>query len=348
VQGAVAIILAPGPKFSVDNLSGLIFYPRMLNLRLFKNGAAASRIVLPAFALFLGLSGITGCSLAPLAKQSGAFSAATTSVVTSSKDAYRKANSLYFEEESSSAIFKYDKSMNWDPYSVKPLLNDKQLQARYTLLDGLKAYAKDVDAVENEPKNLKGLDTAAESVGNGLLSVSTNLNADLTSANSGATTHTLTQEQANIVSTATYALGEFLAARKVKSNLPRLIEKMDPTITAICQVLEADITVIQTFTDNAYSEMVIQQDHFIRSSPTMDAVDRRSEIAKLPKLVQRQRASHDLLDDLKSAIHKMAMAHHALAYAANGDNSISLASRIADLEAAAQNLASFYATLPTS
>jgi hypothetical protein len=325
----------------------------MSKRKILKSGACATRSGLSVAWLVVAASALSGCSLSPLAKQTAAFSSATTTVVTSSKDAYRKTNSLYFEEVTSSAIFKYDAppppppAKPWDPTKVTPLLSEAQLQARFELLDGLKTYAQDIDALENAPKNLKGLDTASEGVGNGLLSVSTNLNAVLTSANSGATTTTLTQDQANLISTATYALSEFFASRKVQSRLPEIIEKMDPTIRDICTVLESDIATIQVFTGREYSEMLSQQSQFINHAQGLNSVERRAEIAKLPKLAQRQQYSLELLTDLKAALVALRKAHEALAHAAS-DKSTPLATRIADFEAAAQQLASYYSTLPTS
>ena len=106
---------------------------------------------------------VCGCSLTPLAKHTAAFSNATTAVVNGSEDAYRAANRLYFEEQMSAAVLNYDSQPTWDPHSVKPLLSKRQLDVRYALLDGLKAYAQHLSDIENSPKAQPDLDTAAKS-----------------------------------------------------------------------------------------------------------------------------------------------------------------------------------------
>ncbi|ADW67677.1 hypothetical protein AciX9_0606 [Granulicella tundricola MP5ACTX9] len=346
--GAVAIIVAlgrgVGGTIFIDKRSWLIFYPPMRKQQNRRFGSFhASRLV--AFSI-CGAAGLTGCSVTPLAAHTAAFAKATTVVVNSSEDAYRKANSLYFEEQTSAAVLKYDSSPTWDPHSIKPLLTDQQLKVRYTLLDGLKEYAKNLDTVENAPKNMKGLGTASEGLGTNLMTLSTDANSVL--AGGGISGLSLTQAQANNVSTAAYALGEFLAYRKVKGRLPQEIVSMDPAIDTLCKVLVTDIAKLEQQADNDYSMLLTQEDVFIRTSHGMTPMERRTEIARLPRILQRQKTTHELMDELTKAIQSLALTHHALASAAQGHNPEALKARIADLEAIGSSLATYYSSLPAS
>jgi hypothetical protein len=266
-------------------------------------------------------------------------------VVNGSKDAYRVANRLYFDEETSAAVLNYDSEPAWDPHSIQPLLTKQQLRVRYTLLDGLRAYAQDLDKIENSPKRARDLDAAASGVGNNLVTLTTNLDEDL----GGSKGITISQAKANGLSTATKALGEFLIASKVRHGLAGRIDEMDPHIQAICKVLELDITTLQSQANYDYSNLLTQQDLFIRKAgDKLSPVERRAEIRRLPKIIERSEASKALLEDLERAISRLALAHHALAAAARSDDPETVRQRIADLQDSGQVLATFYQSLPSS
>ncbi|CAN5642928.1 hypothetical protein BH10ACI4_BH10ACI4_30250 [soil metagenome] len=288
---------------------------------------------------------LSGCSLTPLARHSAAFSTATAIVINGSEDAYRAANRLYFDEQMSAAALSYDSQPNWDPHSIQPLLSETQLDVRTTLLNSLKAYAQNISEIENAPRRADGLDSAASGAGNNLMTLSSNLNGELGDAKG----ITVSQAQANGLSTAVKALGEFLIAKKVRRQLPGQIQAMDPQIEAICRVLLLDITALQTQTKNDYSDLLTQQDLFIRrAGDKLNPVERRAEIRKLPLILQKAEASKELLEALKVAIHRLALTHHALAAAAQGNNPEDLRAKIGDLQDAGQTLANFYRSLPTS
>jgi hypothetical protein len=67
---------------------------------------------------------------------------------------------------------------------------------------------------------------------------------------------------------------------------------------------------------------------------------------KLPQLARQQRTADDQLTNLQAAIVKLALTHHALAAAAQGNNPESLTQKIGDLETAGESLGKFYSTLP--
>jgi hypothetical protein len=288
----------------------------------------------------------TGCSLTPLAKHTAAFSTAATLVINSSEDAYRGANQLRQDEQVAAAVSDYDKNPKWSPYTdTKPLLTTEQLNARITVLDGLKAYAASLVQITGSQSS-KDLNTAAAGVGSNLKSLSSTVATDLKSSVPNAPV--MSAVEANGVSTAVRALGDYLIARKVKGSLPKVTQDMNPIIKTLCELLDSDIVVLRRQADVDYQTLITDQDQFIRHPATpLDPVEHRNEIGKLISLAAQQKANDDLLAKLQVALHTLELTHQALAAAAQGNDTESIKQKIADLEAAGQSLASFYSSLPT-
>jgi hypothetical protein len=300
--------------------------------------AAAATVTLSVLA--------TGCSLTPLAKHTAAFSTAATLVINSSEDAYRGANQLRQDEQVAAAVSDYDKNPKWSPYTdTKPLLTTEQLNARITVLDGLKAYAASLVQITGSQSS-NDLDTAAAGVGSNLESLSSTVATDLKSSVPNAPV--MSAEEANAVSTAVRALGDYLIARKVKGSLPKVTQDMNPNVKTLCELLDSDIVSLRRQADVDYQTLITDQDQFIRHPATpLDPVEHRHEIGKLITLAAQQKANDDLLAKLQVALHTLELTHQALAAAAQGNDPESIKQKIADLEAAGQSLASFYGSLST-
>jgi hypothetical protein len=299
--------------------------------------AAGAALALSLFA--------TGC-LSPLAKHAAAFSVATTTVIDGSEDAYRGAMRLRLQEQAAASVYDYDKNPTWSPYKdLTPLLTPAQLDARIKVLDGLKAYADTlVDLTSGKPS--KDLKASAQGVGTNLLGLNQTVATDLSTAIPNMPVMSTTQ--ANIASTAVLALGEYLSARKVKAALPKVTQDMNPTITALCELLNNDITILRRQADADYSKMVTQLDQSIRHEGTaVSPYEHRKEIATLILLADQQKANDELLAKLQTALHTLAMTHQALAAAAQGNNPESISQKIAELEAAGKTLSNYYSSLPT-
>jgi hypothetical protein len=288
-----------------------------------------------------------GCSLAPLAKHTAAFSTATNRVIIGSEDAYRAANRLRLQEQVVAAVYDYDTNPKWSPYTdYKPLLTAEQLNARITVLNGLRAYAATLVQITGSQSS-KGLDTAAAGVGSGLESLSSTAAADL--KNSVPNAPVMSDAEANGVSTAVRALGDYLIARRVKQSLPKVTQDMNPVVKTLCERLDSDVVILRRQADVDYQTLIEGEDLFIRHSGTaLDPVEHREEIGKLITLADQQKANDELLAKLQVALHTLELAHQALAAAAQGNDPPSLQQKIVELEAAGQSLASFYSSLPTS
>lgn len=291
--------------------------------------------------------GIGGC-LSPYAKHAQAFSAATTTVIDSSEDAYRGANKLRLDEQVAAAVFDYDKNPAWSPYKdYKPLLTPDQLNARINVLDGLKAYAASLVELTNSKfpaAQEAALESAAAGVGDNLLALNQNVATNFSSLNAPVMSTT----QANVVSTAVLGLADYLRARKVKGSLPKVTQDMNPHIQELCTLLDSDIHILRRQADVDYQTLLTQLDQSIRHEGDKNSpYERRMEVGSLIQIAQQQTANDELLGKLQAALHSLALTHQALAAAAQGNNPESIQAKIAELEAAGKDLGAFYNSLPT-
>lgn len=291
----------------------------------------------------------TGC-LSPLAKHAAAFSQATGTVIDSSEDAYRAANKLRYDEQARAAVYAYDRNPAWSPYKViQPLLTPEQLNARITILNGLKAYAASLIELTGRPssKDETALDTAAAGAGTNLRALNQSIATDLSTAIPDAPV--MSTATANGVSTAVLALGDYLIARKVKGSLIKITQQMNPDIATLCELLNGDIKTLRRQADVDYQTLITDENQSILHEGTnVDPFERRKEIGELIDLAIQQKANDALLAKLQTALQTLALAHQALAAAAQGNNPESIQQKIADLEAIGQELGSFYQSLPTS
>lgn len=285
----------------------------------------------------------TGC-LSPLAKHTTAFSAATATVINGSEDAYRGAMQLRLQEQAAASVYSYDKNPQWSPYKDPvPLLTSDQLNARIKVLDGLKAYADTlVDLTSGKPS--KDLEASAQAVGTNLQSLNQTVATDLSTAVPNLPV--MSSTDASAASTAILALGEYLIARKVKAALPKVTQDMNPTITALCELLNSDIKVLRSQANVDYQTLIEQENQSIQhEGTTVSPYERRLEIGNLLILAAQQKANDDMLVKLQAALHTLDMTHQALAAAAQGNNPETISQKIAELEAAGKDLGNYYKVL---
>jgi hypothetical protein len=307
------------------------------------NARPSRRIRLAAATFVLSLLA-AGC-LSPLAKHATAFSAATATVIDGSEDAYRAANQLRLREQSAAAVYAYDKNPTWSPYKdAVPLLTPDQLNARIKILDGLKAYADTlVNLTSSKPS--ADLEANAQAVGTNLQGLNQTVATDLSTAIPNIPV--MSTANANAASTAILALAEYLSARKVKAALPKVTQDMNPTVTALCELLNSDITKLRSQADVDYQTLIEEEDQSIRhEGTTVNPYERRQEIGDLLVLAAQQKANDALLAKLQAALHTLAMTHQALAAAAQGNNPESISQKIAELQAAGKDLNNYYKSLP--
>ncbi len=338
-------------KFPLDNASIRVSagnMPTKLDICFGRPYRQILRCATLATAMSCGLA-TTGC-LSPLAKHAAAFSQATGIVIDRSEDAYRSAVQLHYDVQVAAAVYKYDKDPQWSPYSdMPPLLTPEQIDARITILNGLKAYAASLAELTGKPsaKDVAALDSASAGVGTNLQGLNQSIATDFSTVLPNAPV--MSAGAPNGVSTAVLALGDYLIARKVKGSLRQVTQQMNPNVTALCELLDSDIKIFRRQADVDYQTLITEQNQSILHEGTVvNPFERRKEIGELIDLAARQKANDALLAKLQMALHTLALTHQALAAAAQGNNPESLKHKIAELEAAGQDLGNFYQSLPTS
>lgn len=343
-----------------------------------------SRAVLTAgfrrSALILLLPGLLvaiGCH-SPLAKPSTAFSAAVAPVVDQSAAAYNGAEALNDKRNDYEAVVAYqNKDSTYDPRNAPELLSQKDIQARLAVLAALQMYSQSLVAITSGTDS-KELDAASKSVGSNLTALGNHLAPSIenvlgiaaatgstvettVTTVSGSTTTTttstkhvpsppLTPEIRNGISTGIDALGQFLISRTVATDLPPIVEQMDPHVQALCTALGNDIQTLQSIEERDYNRILNLEKQFIlddqQPGTNVDPIAHRAEIMTLPELARQQRAADDQLEALRAAIAKLAQAHHDLAAAAQSKNSASFNEKLDDLAVAGNSLGNFYSSLP--
>jgi len=317
---------------------------------------------------------VSGCGTQPLAKHATAVAAATAPVVDQAEDAYKSANAIHDMSENYDAVSEFDKTAPvYNPRNVKPLLSDAQIDARLAVLKGFQVYVQTLVAV-TAGTDSPALEAAAKSAGGSLAGLANNAGPEVESALgiavasasttdttvttiSGSTTTTTTSTAStpaplvtpqikNVMSAGIDALGQYLVSRKVKEELPGVVEKMDPQVKALCELLAQEIDILSSQEKIDYDSVINRETLFIRTA-TLSAEERREAIMKLPDLGRQEQAAAQKLAQLKGSLLKLELTHHALAAEAQGNNPESLKSKMGDLAAAGNNVGKFYSSLST-
>lgn len=321
----------------------------------------------------------TGC-VHQLNQHATALSDATAPVVDQASAAYRSAEALHDLRQNSDAAVQFDlKTPVYNPRNIQPLLSEKDIQVRLTLLLAFQSYVKSLVEITDGTSSA-ALDAASKSVGSSVAGLGDTLvtsfgaalgiaqpttsstETDIVTTGGVTTTSNTTAivptdavsaSEQNVVSTATNALGQFLVAREIKKDLPKTIIEMDPHVQALCRLLQKDLGILKDQETRDYNSLINQQTQFIRDSgqngkPALDPEVRRQLIMQLPEIVRQQHKAEDQLTQLNAALIKLAYTHHAFAAEAQGNNPESIKSKISQLSAAGSNLGKFYSSLPTT
>lgn len=282
----------------------------------------------------------TGCTLtlSPLAKHTATFSTATATVVDGSKNAYLAANKLHIDEETAAAIDRYG-SPDWSPYTpLKPLLTPEQLAARTKVLDALKAYADGLAGLTETKMRDKKLEDASSSAGSNLASLSVLGIPELKTLFPGTT-------EASGASTAIVGLTKLLLNGREKKELAKITADNDPTIQALCRLIESDAKALQTEADRDYKGPIGNLDEFLQHHANADPVGRRMVVGRMIALAQQQRLNDEMLTKLQSSISALGEAHKALTDAATGKDPETIKQKLQQLISLGTELGAYYSSL---
>ncbi len=166
---------------------------------------------------------LAGCSISPLARNTAEFSSAASLVVDNTQNAYRKAVRINEDAQASLLVARFDTDHPMDPHSIRPLIDQKGLETRTKVLDGLRTYAQTIADLASGVSSPK-LDEAATACGSNLKSLGDAL------ASSTSIGINVTSAEANATSTALKALGDFLVNRQIKSSVLKSLKTWTPPL----------------------------------------------------------------------------------------------------------------------
>jgi hypothetical protein len=306
----------------------------------------------------------SGC-MKPVAEHATVVAAAIAPVVDQASAAYTAANKIHDMAENYDAVTAFEKPSPpnpvYNPRTVAPLLSQSQLELRLAVLKGLQGYSQTIVAVSGTQS--AELDAASKSLGSGLVAVgntflpagTTKPETETETENGVTTTETVTTStnaitpgEQNLLSTAINALGQYLASKKTKEELPSVVEKMDPQVKLLCELLAKEIDILSSQETIDFNLVIDRQTLFLRTTTTLDPETRREQIMKLPELARQQKQAAQQLKQLRAGLVGLEMTHHALAAELQGNNPESIKQKFSDLAAAGGNLGKFYSSLASA
>jgi hypothetical protein len=315
---------------------------------------------------------LAGC-MGSLPKHTAAVAAAAAPVIDEAEAAYAGANKIHDLRVDYDAVTEFDKKDTvYNPRTIQPLLTPAQMDVRLAVLKGLQTYVQTLVAVTGDADS-PALDEASKSLGGGLTVLANSAapaiesglgiadpatwtSSTTVTTGSGNTSTSISSPATNVaapliqggtqkvLTVGVKALGEYLGAKKVKQELPRIVEKMDPQIESLCKLLADELDILASQEKIDFDSIILRQRLFLTTA-TLDAQERREQIMKLPELVRQERAAQANLAQLKAGLLGLELTHHALAAEAQGNNPESFKNKLADVEAAGKNLGKFYSSL---
>jgi hypothetical protein len=221
--------------------------------------------------------------------------------------ALENAMKLHDQVEIYLAVYEFDastsgKSEVWNPRKAKySLLTKDQETVRALVLTALKGYAQSLSLLSQGNS-----DDAHDD-----LSLGESLSAAVGMAPSSFPG---SPEVSAAILTSFKALSQFLVSRKRASDLPILLQKIDPSIQNICSLLEADIQILRSQSRIDFDRAINQEMLFIlENKEKITPIEKRGEIGLIEGLAQGQRDTDAAFAKLSAALSRFASYHHAAA-----------------------------------
>lgn len=300
------------------------------------------------FCIAVGCVALTGCSLtlSPLAQRSASFGNAASAVVKDSSNAYDTVERTTYNASVSSLVLDFDTS-GFDREKIQPFLPPHDLAIRKTILQGLQAYADDLAEVAGD-RAFSLLDQQVSALSQNLGTLSTN--GSLLKVAPQAS-----EAEVRGLATAVDVLAKVLIERKRRKQLPDIIQKMQPVLEKLCLLLELDLgnrpingaggSGLRDQLWNEYDDLIDNQADYIRENKTQLAPqDKATAIAKLPRMVEQQRAADGALASTQNALRDLVETHRALLLPQQAGT---FRARLNEMIQDGQQIAQFYGSLNT-
>lgn len=288
--------------------------------------------------LILGLALISGCATAPDAgKRIEAFSSATALTTRNLRASIDAVEAAHYEKEIDNAIA----ADTWRQLSietVRPLLDEKDVQIRVTVLKGIEAYAEKLSLIMgNAP--LDSFDTASKGLGASL----TKLNG--TAVKEGFSKSGLSEGEIQGLTTAVNGIGRWIIeARRAKSARAAITE-MEPNIKAVAAALQKDFAWLQRQIIKDYDEALMSQKVALsKAENTLSLSEKRAWIQHLGAFLREGKEASDAMKAAGDAVKQLADTHTQLADAFK-KNSPALDESIKSLWDEGQRIGAFYQSL---
>ena len=336
-------------KMLLDKLGGVISYAAMRRTMEYRylwrfNLVRGRRQLVASVAAVVLCMLCTGC-MDSMRKHSLALSAATAPVVDQAAAAYRDANDVHVLRADYDAVVEFEKATPvYDPRKTHLLISDQQIEIRLAVLEAFQLYVQKIAEI-TEGTESKELDAASTSLGSNLTSLTNDV-----AAHGNATAEPLISATVSSgMSTGINALGQFLVSRKIKKELPKDLAKMDPEVEKLCDLLKKEIDVLRSQERLDFDAIIDGQTLMLRDAKSgLSAGERQDRIMKLPELARKQVVYDEELVQLRKAINKLELTHHAMAADAQGNNPESLKTKLGELVEAGKNLGKYYGSLTGS
>lgn len=234
---------------------------------------------------------VTGCMSAAMKRPYASISDASVSAALDAKNAYFVAEDAYNGEQADELVQRY-KDHGYTPGEITTFLSLKDMRARIEAVDVLGKYGERINFILN-PK----FAATTQSKQGGSKSSSSKSSGPFPFPK-------LTQSEVNTAQQAIAYIGEALASIKTRRQLPKAVAKADPSIQVLCDLFIRDIDTLRAEVKESFETRLILENDFIRDNwDDMDALEHRSEIAKLPAIEKQARDAEDTLakaqDELK-------------------------------------------------
>src|SRR5882672_1581751 len=286
---------------------------------------------------------LLGCATDQAALRIGAFATGVGTCTDNVSQAFIEVEDVHSRAQTSGAIITFQ-TMQCDPDSIKPFLDPQEVEARMTILAGLKLYAEKLSEVMGNSQ-LDKFDEQTKAFGESLKKLN---------ASDALKQHGLphvSEKDLDIFTAAVDALGRWFIDWKRSKEVKAIITDMHPHVVRICELLGKDIGSkrtdkglrFQVYKD--FSDLIRNRSDWIwKDIKKFDAIQKRDEIAALVQLIRDRQTADRTLEGTYKVLSKLQETHQQLGKAFE-DEAPNLEDRIRELVGEGKRISEYYKQL---